>query len=197
LLNTAEENQQDSTLYPLQIAIEKKLSPAETSSAAGDVASSSADTTHAADAEHTSEPPASAVAVLAVVDSTALQAAAEEDEEQAVAAVDALRRERIVRQAINSALVANALIDVVQPDQESTETARAEIIAKNSAALSTALAAQIGEQLGAAILVCAMIDRLGAEVNIVAQNAHDGKLVYQDTIKDWNVTAGSAEEATE
>ncbi|MBN2083005.1 hypothetical protein JW859_12470 [bacterium] len=132
------------------------------------------------------------VAVVSVVDTTSIPTGEEEPDPELLAT--ALRRERVVRQAINNALVENKLINVVQPDEANTELARAEIIAKNSAALSTPLAAEIGQGIGAAVIVCALIDKQGAEVNIVAQLTVNGKLIYQDTIKDWEIV--TAEEAT-
>ena len=185
----------DSSLFPLQIAIEGYSPPVGSghTTAIGDDEGHEPDDSQQPDFAAGAHIKPAAVAVLSVVDSTALETGDEEAEEGAEA--EALRRERVVRQAINSALVANSLIDVVQPDQQSSDTARAEIIAKNSAALSTQLADEMGQMTGADILVCAMIDRLGADVNIVAQSTHDGKLVYQDTIKDWEVVVDSEDEA--
>jgi len=134
-----------------------------------------------------------AVAVVSVVDTTSIATTEEEPDPELLAA--ALRRERVVRQAVNNALVENKLINVVQPDETNTTKARDEIIAKNSAALSAPLTAEIGEEIGAAVIVCALIDNQGAEVNIVAQLATNGKLIYQDTIKDWEIV--TAEEADE
>lgn len=187
----------DCSLFPLQIAIESYSPPAGGSHVADipDTAGHDTDTAHHADTTTPIHTELASVAVLSVVDSTALETEAEEPEEGAEA--EALRRERVVRQAINSALVANTLIDVVQPDQASSDKAREEIIAKNSAALSTPLANEMRQLTGADIIVCAMIDRLGADVNIVAQSTHDGKLVYQDTIKDWEVVVGAPDENAE
>ena len=129
------------------------------------------------------------VAVLSVVDSTALTQASAGSAADQTLEPEALRRERLVHQAISSALVSNLLIEVIQPEQASLDQARAELIAVNSAALSAPTAEELGQHLGAEVLVNALIDRAGAEVNIVAQRASDGKLLYHDTIKDWDVVA--------
>lgn len=186
--------QADTTLWPLQIAIENQLSAGEAGAQSSEAESPAAERPAGQGrATQTSDGGATiSVAVLSVVDSSALASAESAGSDQPLDS-DALRRERLVQQALSGALVTNSLIEVVQPDQASIDLARAEIIAINSAALSPPTAGQIGEQLGADVLVCALIDRQGAEVNIIAQRASDGKLLYQDTIKDWDVLAAPAE----
>jgi hypothetical protein len=181
----------DTTLWPLQLAIERELANESGSTGAEESQSRPAGQSDSVSSEFSSPIP---VAVLAVVDSTAL---AQESETAAAGQPldsEALRRERLVHQALSSALVNNALIEVIQPEQASLDQARGEMIAVNSAALSAPTAEQLGEHLGADILICALIDREGAEVNVVAQRASDGKLVYHDTIKDWNILASPEEE---
>ena len=130
------------------------------------------------------------VSVVAVVDTAAMVPAAKDAKPSADAATKeeaALRRERDVRQELNNVLVANTLMDVVQPDQSQIDKARQEIIATNSVPLSAALAAEIGTALKAQYLVCAMIDDDGKQVNVEAQQAVDGKVVFQDTLLNWSI----------
>jgi hypothetical protein len=182
----------DTTLWPLQLAIERELA-AESGSAAGEASQSRpAGQSASVNSEFSSPIP---VAVLAVVDSTALEQAGETAGAGQPLDTEAMRRERLVHQALSSALVNNALIEVIQPEQASLDQARGEMIAVNSAALSAPTAEQLGENLGAEILICALIDRNGAEVNVVAQRASDGKLVYHDTIKDWDILANPEQES--
>jgi len=183
----------DTTLWPLQLAIERELAAESGSVAAEAGQSRPAGQSESASSEFSSPIP---VAVLAVVDSTALGQEGETAGAGQPPDTAALRRERLVHQALSSALVNNALIEVIQPEQASLDQARSEMIAVNSAALSAPTAEQLGEHLGAEILICALIDRGGAEVNVVAQRASDGKLVYHDTIKDWDILA-NPEEASE
>lgn len=159
-------------LYPLQIALEKALGPAGADS--GETIS---------------------VAVVAVVDSGALvedagQAAGGDTDNSA-----ALRRERVVRHELNNSLVRNSLIDVVQPDQAVIELARSGIITANSAALSESLVGQIGELLNADAVVCAIVDLEGKEVSVAVQDINDGRLIYHETIADWQSTTAEAGEA--
>jgi len=178
----------DTTLWPLQLAIEGELTTsASTVSAEPDPGRPAGQSSVTMIDESGGLIP---IAVLSVVDSSALTLNAEGSNVDQPLDSDALRRERLVHQSISSALVTNALIEVIQPEQASLDKARSEIIAVNSAALSAPLAEELGQHLGAEILICALIDRGGAEVNIVAQRARDGKLVYHDTIKDWDVVAG-------
>lgn len=137
------------------------------------------------------------VSVVAVID-TAAMAAPSKDAKPDPAAADkaaaALRRERDVRQELNNVLVANKLMNVVQPDQAQIDKARQEISATNSAPLSAALAAEIGTALKAKYLVCAMIDDDGQQINVEAQQASDGKVVFQDTLLGWSIVQPPAEE---
>lgn len=139
------------------------------------------------------------VAVVAVVDTAAMAALPEDgkvDEEAAANVAAAQSRERTVRQELNNVLVANTLIDVVQPEQPQIDAARHELIATNSAALSAPLALSTGTALNAVYLVCAIVDAEGAKVNLAAQQAEDGKVVYQGTLEDWSIllpeTSGEA-----
>jgi len=179
----------DTTLWPLQVAIEGLLATEQ--SAAGHPGARPAG--QVSDGNYNASTAAIPVAIMAVVDSNALTQAAEQGGSEQPLDSEALRRERLVQQAISGALVTNSLMEVIQPDQASIDRAREEIVAVNSAALSAPTAAELGEQLGAEVLVNALIDRQGAEVNIVAQRSADGKLVYQDTIKDWEILAAPTE----
>lgn len=210
-LLTAGQDDEDRTLYPLHNAIEATLGVApelpDTGDAPGDSEpgddSATTDTgasEHAAAANEEiagedGESEAAPVAVVAVVDGYFLLEPGE-DEENTTALENARRRERVTRQEIQDSLVKNKLIDALPRDAATEKQARDEIIAHNSAELSTELAAGIGTALDAAIIICALIDRDGAEVNIVAQLTSDGKLIYQETIKDWEplVTAVDAPE---
>jgi hypothetical protein len=130
------------------------------------------------------------VSVVAVLDSAAMVPASKDTKPSADAAAKeeaALRRERDVRQELNNVLVANKLMNVIQPDQVQIDKARQEIIATNSAPLSAALAAEIGTALKAQYLVCALIDDDGKQVSVEAQQAADGKVVFQDTLLNWSI----------
>lgn len=139
------------------------------------------------------------VAVVAIVDSFSLSTPSEEDEEADTALrADAKRRERVARQEIQDSLIENTFINVLPRDNGNENKARAEIIANNSAELSTVLASEIGNALAARVIVCVLIDEAGREVNIVAQQTIDGMLIYQETIMDWKpVMEAIAEPETE
>jgi hypothetical protein len=137
------------------------------------------------------------VSVVAVLDTAAMAPPSKDAKPSADAAAKAeaaLRRERDVRQELNNVLVANTLMNVVQPDQAQIDKARQEIIATNSAPLSAALAGEIGAALKAQYLVCAMIDDDGKQVSVEAQQAADGKVVFQDTLLSWSICAPPAAE---
>jgi hypothetical protein len=152
----------------------------------------------AAVADVGSEPPAAnTVSVVAVVDSYFLADTAAEEEADTGEVAAALRRERLVRQELNNRLVENSLIEVIHPDQDSVTRARDEIIAGNSAALHFETAKEIGETLGVDVLACVLIDEAGGEVNVVAMQVPAGKLIYQDTIKHWDLLTEANEQAAE
>jgi len=137
------------------------------------------------------------VAVVAVVDTAAMVPVAKDakpSEEAAAKEQAALGRERDVRQELNNVLVANKLMDVVQPDQAQIDKGRQEIIATNSTPLSAALASELGTALKAQYLVCAMIDEDGKQVDVEAQQTADGKVVFQDTLLNWSILKPAAVE---
>ena len=137
-------------------------------------------------------------AVLAIVDtSTIPTAGATEAEAEGASVAEALRRERIVRQELSNRLVSNRLIEVVQPTQTLIDQARAEITASNSAALSLETVKQSKDSLKTEYIVNALIDRDGAEVNVVAQRTTDGVVIFQETLLDWEVVTGPATEEAE
>jgi hypothetical protein len=160
-------------LYPLQIAIEQNLG--------GE--GSHSDTI--------------SVAVGAVVDSSALGGSAEQPQGNGGVSAEALRRERVVRHELNSSLVRNILMDVVQPDQAAIDLARGGITSANSAALSESLIAEVKELVHAEILVCAIVDLEGKELSIAAQALADGRLVYHETITDWQPLTAEDDAAVE
>lgn len=140
---------------------------------------------------------ANTASVVAVVDSYFLADTAAEEEAGAGEGTAALRRERLVRQELNNRLVENSLIEVIHPDQASVVRARDEIIAGNSAALHFNTTKEIGETLGVNVLVCVLIDEAGDEVNVVAMQVPEGKLVFQDTIKHWDLLIEAGEQTAE
>ena len=147
---------------------------------------------HDNDEEQTRQIP---VVVVAVVDSHYLRPAGEEDEEQAAAqVVDAQRRERVVRREIHNALVANSLMQALPSDESNEALARQSIIANNSASLSKELCATIGTALGAEVIICVLIDREGAEVNVAAQVTATGEMIYQDALTDWEPAVNAIEQ---
>ena len=160
-------------LYPLQIAIEQNLS---------------------AEGSHSDTV---SVAVGAVVDSSALGGSAEQPQGDEGVSADALRRERVVRHELNNSLVRNSLMNVVQPDQTAIDMARGGITSANSAALSESLIAQIKDLVHAEILVCAIVDLEGKELSIAAQALDDGRLLYHETIADWQPLTAEDDAAEE
>jgi hypothetical protein len=143
------------------------------------------------------QPAANTVAVVAVVDSYFLADVGAEEEAGTGDDAAALRRERLVRQELNNRLVQNSLIEVIHPAQDSVAKARDEIIAGNSAALHFDTTKEIGKALGADVLVCVLIDEAGDEVNVVAMQVPEGTLIYQDTIKHWDLLTEANEQAAE
>ena len=137
------------------------------------------------------------VAVMAVVDSfTLLPAGEDEDPTERAKKLDlAQRRERVVRQQLQNVLVANSMITVVQPNESQIAAARAEIAATNSAALSNTMLPGLAETLGVQHVVTALCDLEGEEVNVVAQHAPDGTIVFQDTMIGWEVVLAVAKGA--
>jgi hypothetical protein len=137
------------------------------------------------------------VAVLAVVDSVSLLPAGEDEDpaERAKKLDLSQRRERVVRQELQNVLVSNSLITVVQPNEAQIAQARAEISATNSAALSNTMLPGLAETLGVQHVVTALVDLDGGEVNVVAQHAPDGTIVFQDTLIEWDVVLAVAKEA--
>lgn len=140
---------------------------------------------------------ANTVTVVAVVDSYFLADTAAEEEADTGEVAAALRRERLVRQELNNRLVENSLIEVIHPDQDSVTRARDEIIAGNSAALHFETAKEIGETLAVDVLACVLIDEAGDEVNVVAMQLPEGKLIYQDTINHWDLLIEANEQTAE
>jgi hypothetical protein len=137
------------------------------------------------------------VAVIAVVDTFTLVPASEDEDpiERARKLDLAQRRERVVRQELQNVLVANSMITVVQPNETQIAAARAEIGTTNSAALSNTMLPGLAETLGVQHVVTALCDLDGGEVNVVAQLAPDGTIVFQDTLIDWDVVLAVAKEA--
>lgn len=137
------------------------------------------------------------VAVIAVVDTfTETQATEGEDPAERAKKMDlAQRRERVVRQELQNVLVANNMITVVQPNEAQIAAARAEIGTTNSGALSNTMLPNLAETLGVKHVVTALIDLDGGEVNVVAQHAPDGTIVFQDTLINWDVVLAVAKEA--
>ena len=127
------------------------------------------------------------LAVLAVVDNFTLLPVSEDTDpaEQATKIDLAQRRERVVRQELQNVLVSNTMITVVQPNSEQITQAREEISSTNSAAISNSMLPGLAETLGVQHVVTALIDLEGHEVNVVAQHAPDGAIVFQDTLIDW------------
>jgi hypothetical protein len=133
------------------------------------------------------------MAVLGIVDTAAMKKPAEGEEVDQAALDSAAKREREVRQGLNEVLVANTLIEVLQPSQEQQDQARAAIVAANSCTLDAKVALAAGTATMAEYLVNAMIDETGKKVNLAVQRASDGVVVFQDTLSDWAI-AVTAEE---
>lgn len=128
-------------------------------------------------------------AVLAVVDSFYLLEANEDTDLAEFAALSELadRRERVVRQELQKVLVNNTLISVMQPNEEQISAARAEVLAKNSAALSSTHVEELSTNLRVKHVVSALIDVDGTEVNVVAQTVPEGTIVFQETFYSWDI----------
>ena len=142
------------------------------------------------------------IAVLTVVDQSLFPKEESEEESEEDAALQqtarqsAQRRERQIRQAINARLVRNSMICVVQPSAENLASARAELIANDSAPLSQLGAATLGELLGVDYIVNVLIDREGQDVDVVAQHTADGAIVFQET-RNWTGRLRLAEHSSQ
>jgi hypothetical protein len=137
------------------------------------------------------------IAVLGVVDTAALKKPAAGEEVDQTALDAAAKRERDVRQGLNAVLVENTLMEVVQPAQEQQDKVRAAIAAANSCTLDAKLGLETGQAVAAEYLVDVLIDDTGKQVNVAVQRASDGVVVYQNTLKDWQVATGVAAAAPE
>jgi hypothetical protein len=132
------------------------------------------------------------IAILGVVDTATLKKPAEGETADQAALDAAAKRERDVRQGLNAVLVENTLLEVVQPAQEQQDKVRAAIAAANSCTLDAKLALEAGEAVAAEYLLDVLIDDTGKQVNVAVQRASDGVVVFQDTLKDWQVATGPA-----
>jgi hypothetical protein len=153
----------------------------------------------------------STVAVLAVVDQSRFTPAPAAGGDQAAGGAaagasgspaaapaddtDALRLERLARQALNNGFIHNKLLDVVQPDDALMQQARDEVVKNNSAALSTQTVKDLGAKLKVMFIVNAVIENGGAEVNVAGQRVDDGSLIFQDSVKNWSIFAAPTEGA--
>jgi hypothetical protein len=145
---------------------------------------------HSALEEGHSKSDLSVVAVLAVVSQTRIGAAGAEAKN---ADPEALRLERLVRQELNNGFIRNHKLEVVQPDSDAISQAQAEVLSVNNAALSSELAQSLGQKLKVDYVVCAVIEADGRIVNVASQRTSDGKLVFQDSVRDWSIFEQPAE----
>lgn len=134
---------------------------------------------------------AASVAVLAVVNDSRIAAAGTDPAAGPEQAPDgeALRLERLLRQELNNGFVRNRKLEVLQPGADIIAQAQAEVQRVNSAALSSEQARQLGERLHVDFIVCAVIEEGGRLVNVASQRSSDGKLVFQDSVRNWSIFA--------
>ncbi len=133
------------------------------------------------------------IAVLGIVDTATMKKPAEGEEADQTALDAAAKREREVRQGLNEVLVANTLIEVLQPSQEQQDQARAAIGTANSCTLDAKVALAAGTATMAEFVVNALIDDNGKQVNLAVQRASDGVVVFQDTLSDWAIAVTEEE----
>ena len=135
------------------------------------------------------------VCVLVVVDNTpddaagATAAGGEEltPEQLAARALEArLRRERLVRAELTSVLVRNTQLKAVDPPQVIIDEYYKLLKDKNANALSAEEAKKAGDFLRVQALITAFIEDEGKKINVVATQAEDGKVVFNEILVDWN-----------
>lgn len=181
-------------LYDLQIALESSLGnkPVSTSTPAASPNGHDAENGPAVDTSMEDHPnnqtgSGTTASIVAVVDSLLLVPGSEGEEIDPAAQDAALRRERLVRTAINTSLVKNNLIDMIQPTTDERERIRLGLIATNCSMMSPTDAKTAGDAIGVDHLIWARIENEGDAVNIVAQRVDNGVVVFDQTLSGWSI----------
>ena len=182
-------------LNGLQIALEKYLEdkptheavPAVTVEGNGDEAGHPVDTAAEGQVANPSDSGTTSVSIVAIVDSLLLVPAAEGEELDPADEDAAMRRERLVRQAIGNSLVENRLLKMIQPTSQQREKTRGDLIATNSSVLATQDAIAAGADIGVDHLIWAVIEREGESVHVVAQRVDNGVMVFDDNLIGWDI----------
>lgn len=181
-------------LYDLQIALESSLGnkPVSTPTPAVSPDGQDAENGHPVDTSMEDQPnhqtgPGTTASIVAVVDSLLLVPGAEGEEIDPVAQTAAMHRERLVRTAINTSLVKNSLIDMIQPTTDERERIRLGLIATNCSMMSPTDAKTAGAAIGVDHLIWARIENEGDAVNIVAQRVDNGVVVFDQTLSGWSI----------
>lgn len=107
---------------------------------------------------------------------------------------DAARRERQVRAALASYLTRYKGSEVIAPTAELIDEVKKLIDQTGMGMIPAEMGRRIKNQIGAEVIVNAIIEDQGRRITIYATEADTGRVLYAETLKDWNYAHFDEEE---
>jgi len=107
---------------------------------------------------------------------------------------DAARRERQVRAALASYLTRYKGSEVIAPTAELIDEVKQLVDQTGMGMVPADLGRRIRNQIGAEVIVNAIIEDAGRRITIYATEADTGRVLYAETLKDWNYAHFDEEE---